>query len=109
METDPTINKTIIIPKAHGGFELIGMIDSLEYNPDEGKVKVRFTQAFGKHINDIPEAYTKNSLVRLFMFKKVSSYRIYELLSTKEYLLKTNSKVYVNFDLQELKRMIGLS
>lgn len=109
MENDPSINKTIIIPKKNGGFEMIGMIDSLEYNPVEGKVKVRFTQAFGKHINDIPEAYTKNSLVRLFLFKKISSYRIYELLSTKEYLLKENPKVYITFDLQELKRMIGLS
>lgn len=108
MEKNPDINRTIVIPAKDGGFELIGMIDSLKYSPSKGEVTVRFTQAIGEHIFDIAEGYTTNTISNLFLFRHTSSYRIYELLSIKEYALNEYETAYVTYDLCELKRMLGL-
>lgn len=110
MQENPDINRTIVIPAKdkRGGFELIGMIDSLKYDPDKGRVKVRFTQAIGSHIFDISEGYTRNAISKLFLFRHTSSYRIYELLSIREYALRDHENVYITYDLCELKQILGL-
>ena len=104
------INKSYMIPDEEGdGFTYFNMIDTFRYD-GKGHISVKFTQGMAEHILQIKSPFTTNRIKVLFLFRHNSSYRIYELLSTKEYLFKKKSvdKIIIKYNLAELKMQLGL-
>lgn len=79
-------------------------LSSAVYNSKEGTVKLAFSKEFKPYLLQVKESFTTYRLVNTLNMNSRYSIRLYEILKSKAY-----KKQPVEFSLDELKTMFGLS
>lgn len=87
-------------------FISFNLVDTYKY--EDGIVTVLFTEGATNYVFNTNETFTTEEVKQLFKFKKNSTYRLYELLSTKRYLLNNCYSTKKKFELADLKMQMGL-
>ena len=95
------------IEDEHGkDFSFFSMVTNAEYM--NGKFTVTFNKMMTPHLYDLKSNYTSYLISNIKGLKYSYSYRIFEILQREEYKLKTVDVVKKDYDLNELKFMIGV-
>lgn len=100
----------MIIEDGKGNFNTFSMVNNADYV--DGVFTVRFNERLRPHILGLERNYTTLELSVLTSFKRNSSFRIYELLKREMYKSNpdvNNGMVTVEYNISELKFMIGLA
>ena len=86
------------------------MVNKAQYVEKAGILKLYFDSDITPMLYDLKEKFTITPKSILMSFKSNHTYRLYELLSVKEYLLKKSGvdAVSVTYDLNELKMRLGM-
>lgn len=87
-------------------FDLISVVERARYA--SGILEFTFNDVIKKHTLDVNKRYTAISVDALLSFKSNYTYRIYELLMVHFYKIPQDGAYQVDYDLAELKFMIGL-
>lgn len=91
-------------------FTVYYMVNKAHYVEKAGILKLYFDSEITPMLYDLKEKFTITPKTILMSFKSNHTYRLYELLSVKEYLLKKSGvdAVSVTYDLNELKMRLGM-
>lgn len=101
---------TMFIEDGNGNFKAFAVVTNAEYIG--GVFTLTFNKNLRGHILGLEKNYTTFELSVLVGFKKNSSFRIYELLKSHIYksdIFIDNGRVFVEYNINELRFMIGLA
>ena len=98
--------RRVIIEDGRGNFNAFAMITNAKY--ENGVFEVRFNDELKRDILGLEGNYTTLELSILSSFRRNSSFRLYELLKKEMYKMATKNCVVVEYNIAELKFMLGL-
>lgn len=98
---------TMFLEDGKGNFKAFSVVTNANY--ENGIFTVYFNQELRPHILSLTGNYTSYELSVLTGFSKNSSFRIYELLKSHLYKAKNEEGVKVEYNISELRFMIGLA
>ena len=105
-----TSHKIILDEEIDGekGFKIFYLINKVVYPPGKGELTLYFDSEITPHITNLKAPYTVLNLDTLSTFKSNATYRIYELLMTKSFLLRKYERTVKYYNLDDLRMKLGL-
>lgn len=104
------VGHTMFLEDRKGNFRAHAIVTDATYI--DGVFTVRFNEELREHILGLEKNYTTYELSVLTVFKRNSSFRLYELLKKEIYRSRSsvnNGRVDVEYNISELRFMIGLA
>ena len=101
---------TMFLEDGKGNFKAFAVVNNADYM--DGVFTVEFNKNLREHILGLERNYTTLELSVLTVFKKNSSFRLYELLKSHIYKSRksvNHGRVDVEYNISELRFMIGLA
>lgn len=89
--------------------KIFWIFDNIEYHRETGALEILFTESFSEHFNEIKAGipFSKISLPVHMGFQTHYGKKLFEILSTKAYLLKNQKKVELIQNIYDFKFAIG--
>ncbi len=101
------VGHTIFIEDGNGNFRVFSMVTNVDYI--DGVLDITFNDILLPHVLKLEKNYTVLELSVMVDFKRNSSFRLYEILKKDAYKILKNGVVQVEYNISELKFMLGLA